>query len=166
MRLLKRITLVLTIIVLFSFIGCGKKRIGATYDPFVIFPATAQWTWDESLNRSSSDPSLTPLKVRPLLREAVTEGLARHGYTLAQEGEKVDFRIHYQLGIGRKIERDSTQGYASLSLTLVEASTDKKAWVGFVKTDADVTLSETDRRNRLQKQIDEMLKDFPPSQAN
>ena len=165
MRLLKRITLVLAVLVLLSGMGCGNKRIGATYDPFVIFPASAQWTWDESLNRTSSNPSMTPLKIRTLAREAITEGLAKRGYTFAEEGEDVDFRVHYQLGIGRKIERDSAKGYGSLSLTLVEASTNREAWAGFIKTDADVTLSEADRRKRLQKQVDEMLGKFPPSTA-
>jgi len=77
----------------------------------------------------------------------------------------VDFRVHYQLGIGRKIERDSAKGYGSLSLTLVEASTNRDAWAGFIKTEAKVMLSEDDRRKRLQKQIDEMLENFPPSKA-
>ena len=164
MRLLKRITPVLAVLVLLSSSGCAQKRIGATYDPFVIFPATAQWAWDEGLNRLPTDPSITELNIRSLVRETITKGLARRGYTMSPEDGKVDFRIHYQVGIGRRIGPNSVTGYGSLSLTLVEASTNRDVWVGFVRTNVDVSLSETDRRKRLQKQINKMLRKFPPSQ--
>jgi len=79
MRLLERITLVLAVIALISSAGCAK-RIGATYDPFAIFPATAQWAWDEELNRIPEDQSMTALNIRTLVRETITEVLARRGY--------------------------------------------------------------------------------------
>jgi hypothetical protein len=76
----------------------------------------------------------------------------------------VDYRVHYQVGTGKRIEQTSVKGYGSLSLTLVDASTDQDVWVGFVKTESDVSLSEKDRRKRLQKKVDKMLGKFPPSQ--
>ena len=163
MRLLVRITLVLTFIALLSASGCAK-RIGATYDPFLMFPATAQWAWDEGMNRIPEDPSMASLNISTLVRETITKGLARRGYQMAPEGGKVDFRVHYQVGIGRRVKTSSVTAYGSLSLTLVDASTDRDAWVGFVKTDVDVSVSEADRRQRLQKKIDKMLRKFPPAQ--
>ena len=100
MRLLVRITLVLAFIALLSASGC-TRRIGATYDPFLMFPATAQWAWDEGMNRIPEDPSMAALNIRTLVRETITKGLARRGYALAPKGGKVDFRVHYQVGIGR-----------------------------------------------------------------
>ena len=163
MRLLERITLVLAVIALLSSSGCAK-RIGATYNPFLMFPATAQWAWDEGMNRLPEDPSMTPLNIRTLVRETITEGLAKRDYTMAPKGGEVDFRVHYRVGTGRRIKQTSVTGYGSLSVTLVDASTNRDAWVGFVKTDVDVSASEAQRRKRLQKQIDKMLRKFPPSQ--
>jgi hypothetical protein len=165
MRLQKRITFALAVFVLLSASGCREKRIGATYDPFAIFPATAQWAWEEELNRLPTDPSMAELNIRVLVEEAITKGLAKRGYEMAPEGGEVQFLIHYQVGIAKRIEPNSVQGFGSLSLTLVDPTTNRDVWVGFVKTRADITLSESARRKRLQQQVDTMLKKFPPSQS-
>ncbi len=164
MRLLERMILVLAVIALLGSSGCAK-RTGATYDPFFLFPATAGWAWDEGMNRIPEDPSMQALNIRAVVRDIITEGLARRGYTMVPKNGKVDFLVHYQVGIGRRISADSVQGYGSLSLTLVDVSTNRDVWLGFVKTDADVSLPEAQRRKRLQKEIDKMLKKFPPAQS-
>jgi hypothetical protein len=163
MRLLERNTLALVVIALFGASGCARD-IGATYDSFVLFPATAQWTWNEAMNRAPSDPSLKTLNIEGMLRETITEGLANHGYTLAPADGKVDFRIHYQIGIAQNIKKNSIKSYASLSLTMVDTKTDRSAWVGFIKTEADISMSDAERRERLRKQVDKMLENFPPNQ--
>jgi hypothetical protein len=163
MHLLERSTLVLTVIALLGASGCGPK-IGATYDSFAIFPATAQWTWNDELIRIPKHPSMETLNIKSIVQEAITEGLAERGYTLAPVGGKGDFRVHYQIGLGQKIKEDSVKSYASLSLTLVDTKTDRSVWVGFIRTDADITTPEAERRKRLRKQMNEMLEDFPPSQ--
>ena len=163
MRLLERSTLVLTVIALLGASGCAKK-IGATYDPFMVFPATAQWTWNDELNIIPDHPSMKTLNIQSIVREAITEGLAKRGYTLAPAGEKVDFRVHYQVGIGQKLKPGSVKSYASLSLTLVDTKTNRSAWVGFIKTDADIATPEAQRRKRLREQMNKMLKNFPPNQ--
>jgi hypothetical protein len=163
MHLLERNILVLAVIALLGASGCATK-IGATYDPFVVFPATAQWTWNDELNRIPKHPSMETLNIQSIVREAITEGLAERGYTLAPAGGKVDFRVHYQVGLGQKIEQDSVKSYASLSLTLVDTKTDRSAWVGFIKTDADIATPEAQRRKRLREQMNKMLKNFPPNQ--
>ena len=160
---LKRITLLLAVITLLGCLGCAK-RIGATYDPFFLFPATAHWAWDEELNRIPDDPSMDTLNIPTIVRELITYGLAKRGYMMASEGEKVDFRVHYQIGIGRRISTSSVTGYGSLSLTLVDNTTDRDVWLGFVKTNVDVSVSEANRRMRLEKEINQMLRKFPPSQ--
>jgi hypothetical protein len=104
------------------------------------------------------------LNIQNIVEEAIAEGLAKRGYTLAPAGGKVDFRVHYQLGLGREIKQDSVKSYASLSLTLVDAKTDRSAWVGFIKTGAGIAAPETQRRKKLREQMNEMLKNFPPSQ--
>lgn len=164
MRLTKRITLILAVLALLGSFGCAPKRTGATYDPFVVFPPTAQWAWDEGLNRLPTDPSMEQLNISTIVRDTITVGLAKRGYTMAPEGEKADFLAHYQVGIGRRIDRSSVKGFGSLSLTLVDPSTSRVVWVGFVKTESDMSLSEAERRERLQGNIDRMLGKFPPSQ--
>jgi hypothetical protein len=163
MHLLKRNTLVLAVIALLGVSGCAAKT-GATYDPFAIFPATARWTWNDELNSFPNDPSLETLNIQSMVREIITESLAERGYTLAPAGEEVDFRAHYQFGLGQLIEQDSIKAYASLSLTLVDTKTDRSVWVGFIKTDADIAISEAQRRKRIRKKMDKMLKGFPPNQ--
>jgi hypothetical protein len=163
MHPLERNILALAVIALLGASGCAKK-IGATYDPFVIFPATAQWTWNDELNRIPKDPSMEALNIQSIVREAITEGLAERGYTLAPSGGNVDFRVHYQIGLGQKIEQDSVKSSASLSLTLVDTKTDRSAWVGFIKTGTDIAAPEAQRRKRLREQMNKMLKKFPPNQ--
>ena len=163
MHLLERSTLVLTVIALLGASGCAKK-IGATYDPFVIFPATAQWTWNDELTRIPNHPSMETLNIESIVRETITEGLVERGYTLAPAGGKVDFQVHYQIGLGQEIRQDSVKSHASLSLTLVDTKTDRSAWVGFIKTDADIATPEAQRRKRLREQMNKMLKNFPPNQ--
>ena len=163
MRLLERNTLVLAVIALLCTSGCAKK-IGATYDAFAIFPATAQWTWNDELNRFPKNPSMETMNIESIVRETITAGLAERGYTLAPAGGKVDFLVHYQVGLGQKVKQHSVKSYASLSLTLVDTKTDRSAWVGFIKTDADIATPEAQRRKRLRKQMNKMLKNFPPNQ--
>ncbi len=162
MRLLKQITLLITVIALLGCLGCAKN-IGATYDPFFLFPATAQWAWDEDLNRVPDNPSIMALNIPTIVRELITEGLAKRGYVMVPNGTKVDFRVHYQIGLGRKVTASSVTGYGSLSLTLVDDTTNRDVWLGFVKTETDVSMPEAERRKRLKKQINTMLKKFPPS---
>ena len=106
---------------------------------------------------------MAELNIRTVVREIVTDGLAKRGYTLAPEGEEAEFLVHYQVGIGKRIGPDSVKGFGSLSLTLVEVSTKRDVWVGFIKTEVALSLSEEDRRKRLRKRVDKMLKKFPPS---
>ena len=162
MRLLERIILVVALGTLLGSSGCARKA-GPSYDPFLRFPATAQWAWDEGLNRLPDDPAIVALNTRTLVRETITEGLARRGYTLAPQGGKADFRVHYQVGLGKIIKTDSVEGYGTLSLHLVNASTNRQVWVGFIKADIHPSVPEAERRKRLQKEVNKMLKDFPPS---
>ena len=163
MRLIERIALALGVLGLLAASGCTTK-IGATYDPFVLFPATAQWTWDEAMNRMPSDPSMAKLNIEAIVRETITASLAERGYTLAPDGGPAHFRTHYQLGLGRVVKQDSVEAYASLSLTLVDTETNRSAWVGFIKTKVHIAVSESERRELLRKRLDKMLEDFPPSQ--
>jgi len=163
MRRLKRITLILAVLVLLSAAGCGRKRVGATYDPFVIFPATAQWAWDENMNRLRTDRSMDELNLHTVVRDVITEGLAKRDYAMASEGGKVDFLVYYRVGLGKRIGPDSVKGFGSLSLTVVDVSSNRDVWVGFIKIEVDLALSDKDRRRRLRKRVDKMLRKFPPS---
>ena len=164
MSLLKRIAFVLATLALLSASGCGPKNTRATFDPFATFPATAQWAWDEGLNRLPTDQSISELNIRAIVRDVITEGLAKRDYTMASGGAKADYRVHYQVGIGQKINQTSVKGFGSLNLTIVSAKTNQEVWVGFIVIESNVSLSENDRRKRLQKRVDKMLKKFPPSQ--
>jgi hypothetical protein len=162
MHLSRRISLVLAVIALLGSNGCASN-IGTTHDPFVIFPETAQWAWDEKMNTLPSDPSMQALNIRTIVRESVTEALATKGYTLEPAGGKVDFRVHYQVGITKVITENSPKAYGSLNLTLVNVTTNRTVWVGFIKANVDVSISEAERRMRFSQELSKLLKDFPPS---
>jgi hypothetical protein len=163
MSRIERVALTLGVLGLLAVGGCTTK-IGATYDPFVLFPATAQWTWDEAMNSMPSDPSMAKLNIEAIVRETIVASLAERGYTLAPDGGTADFRAYYQLGLGQIVNLDSVESFASLSLTFVDTETNRSAWVGFITTRADIAIPDAERRELLRKRLDKMLKDFPPSQ--
>jgi hypothetical protein len=62
------------------------------------------------------------------------------------------------------ISTTSASAVATLSLSLVESESKRRVWVGFIKVDVDTSLTEAQRRERLQAEMQELLEDFPPSQ--
>jgi len=144
-------------------LGCAKT-VGSTHDPLAIFPAQATWVWDEAANRMPSDERLRVLNIDAIIRDTTAEGLAARGYTQAPAGSPAPYLLSYEVGIGRLITTTSASAVGTLSLSLVESESKRRVWVGFIKVDVDTSLTEAQRRERLQGEMQKMLKDFPPSQ--
>jgi hypothetical protein len=143
--------------------GCAKT-VGSTYDPLAIFPAQATWAWDDAANRMPSDETLHVLNVDAVIRDTTAEGLSARGYAQAPAGSPAPYLLSYEVGIGRMISTTSASAVATLSLSLVESESKRRVWVGFIKVDVDTSLTEAQRRERLQAEMQELLEDFPPSQ--
>jgi hypothetical protein len=161
MKTLNAITLGLLLIVAS---GCASKKIGSTYDPLAIFPAQATWNWDPSEIQIPSDERLGQLNINAIVRDSIAEGFAERGYTEAPAGTKARYLLSYEVGIGRRISETKAEGFGSLSVSLNEADSKRRVWLGFVKVDIDTSRTEAERRDVLRKDLAEMLKDFPPSQ--
>jgi hypothetical protein len=150
---------------LFAAGGCAKN-VGATFDPLAIFPAQSEWVWDEAASRMPNDERLEQLNVSSIIRDTAAVAFAARGYTQAPAGSDAPYRLSYELGLGRVIEATSARGFGSLSMTLSESKSKRRVWVGFIRVDVDTSMTESERRERLQGEMHKMLEEFPPSQPD
>jgi hypothetical protein len=59
---------------------------------------------------------------------------------------------------------DNSRTMASLSFTLVDSETNHRVWMGFVRTDVRMGLSEEESDERMHKALAKLLAEFPPAQ--
>jgi hypothetical protein len=140
--------------------------VGSTHDPLTRFPATATWSWDDQANRMPDDPRLEPLDLDAIIRQVAREEFARRGYTETTSGTGGDYRLSYELGMATWMSQTSATAIGSVSLTLVEAGSGRRVWVGFWRAVADVSLDREQRVERFRAEIRELLETFPPAQPH
>jgi len=162
MNLAKTITLAL-LLLLAS--GCAKN-VGSTFDPLAIFPAQATWSWDPAEIIIPSDERLVSLNINGIVRESIVEGFAEHGYKEAPVGSKAPYRLSYEIGIGRTITSTRATAIGTLSVSLVEADSNRRVWIGFIRVNVDTSRTGAERRDLLRREVRNMLRDFPPSQRS
>ena len=88
--------------------------------------------------------------------------LAERGYREV-EAEPADYRVSYQLSIFTGISDDPARSVASLSILLIEASSNQRVWVGFARATPQLELQEEARDARLRTLVEQMFAGFPPS---
>ena len=86
-----------------------------------------------------------------------------HTFQISKNRSILDL-LSYEVAVGRVISQRETRGVGSVSLTLVETAFDNRVWVGFIRADVDMSLSEAQRRERIGNEMHNMLRDFPPGQ--
>jgi len=145
-------------------LGCANDRIGATFDPLAVFPARAKWAWNDKANTLPADERLARLNLDSIVRDTARDAFAAKGYREAAPGESVDYYLNYEVGIGRVISPSSARAVGSVSYAFTEADSGRRVWLGFVRVDVDMSLTEAQRRTRLAAEVAELLKEFPPSQ--
>ena len=146
--------------------GCGGTKVGSTHDPLVVFPAEATWAWDEADNRLPNAEIVRTLDLDSVIREAATAAFAERGYVEASSGAPAQYLLSYDVGLGEVITQTSSRAVGSVSLHLVEARTGHRVWVGFVRTDVDVSRTDAERRSWMRERMRTMLKDFPPGHSS
>ena len=146
--------------------GCasdGGLETSATHDPLTRFPAEATFSWDESGNKLPRDERIQALDLDPLIRQAANQEFAARGYRVTASGG-ADFRLSYHLDVHTWIGAGDSKSVASLSLLLVEASSDRRVWLGYGRAELDVSVSREERSARLRKATAKILEKFPPNQ--
>ena len=152
-------------IMLAALVGCvSGEPVSSAFDPLTRFPAEATFVWDEAANREPDDPRVRDLNFGPRLRELTTEVLAARGYREA-ESDSADYQISYQLSVHTWISPDQSTSVGSLSITMVDARSGRRVWMGFAQAEAQVQLAEEVRNERLKTLLEAMFKAFPPGSS-
>jgi hypothetical protein len=143
--------------------GCASDvEMGVSYDPLVAFPPQATWAWDEAANSLPSDERVQALNLEPLIREVVAEAFAARGYRQVAPGEPRHYLLSYQLGVATRLRPEESISVGSLSLQLAAADSHRRVWNGFARAVMDRSLTREERARRLRRELDRMLKRFPP----
>ena len=145
--------------------GCATDdlNIGATFDPLTPFPATAVWSWDDAANKLPKDDRIDGVELDRTLKSAIASEFALKGYT-ESTGGKVQYVLSYEVGIHTWMSRSESRAFGTLSVLMTEAANRRKVWLGFLRIQIDMSLTQAQRDQRLREKIAEMLKNFPPSQ--
>lgn len=157
--------LALSIIFLVHLAGCKSDdfSVSTNFDPLTSFPVQATYAWDDLANRPPKEPRLKPLDLDPLLKEVANQEFSSRGYRPAASGSP-NYRLSYDLTVHNWYGPDNSKSVGSLSLTLVEAGTGHRVWMGFARAEIHVGLTREERKNRLRKVVAAMLVKFPPAQ--
>jgi hypothetical protein len=114
-RLTSPLTLVAALLAT-QLLGCmsSDPPVSHAYDPMTLFPATAEFVWDEEANWTPQNASLREEDIGPVIKRLATEAMAVHGYTEAQTGTP-PYRLSYQLTIHTWIGQEQSTSTASLA---------------------------------------------------
>ena len=163
--MIDRCHLIATSLLLLLLAGCASNDINAStaFDPLTPFPPQATYTWDAAANRLPKDPRLEQLDLNTRITEAANEEFSLRGYRQAATGSP-DYRLSYQLSIHTWIGADNSRSVGSLGLTLAEAGSGRRVWMGFARAEIHVGLTDAERKERLRTVVARILKKFPPNQ--
>jgi hypothetical protein len=147
-------------------IACASEPpfdVSATFDPLAPFPAQATFAWNDSANRPPDNPELESLDYDRLLKQVGGEEFSKRGYSLATQGLP-DYWLSYELTVYSWFSAEKTQATGTLSLSLVDANSDRRIWLGYGRAEVLVGLNEAERIERLREILTGMLANFPPNQ--
>jgi hypothetical protein len=139
--------------------------IGTAYDPLAVFPREGTYAWAEGANFISEQ--VAHLGLAELLPPAVEGALADRGWRKAAP-EAADLLVSYQVGVTVIVQvatpdsKERSQATGSLSVTLVEPKEKRRLWVGFIEAEVNPSLSQEDRRERIEAALESLFEEFPP----
>lgn len=144
-----------------SFACASDVPVGISYDPLERFPAQASWRWDDLRNLLPEDERVEARNLGPLVKEIVAAELTARGYREARSTGP-DYLISFQLQMNSRIRPEGSFVIGSLSLLLRDAESGRRVWVGFAQAEANLSRTEEERRARLTRIVQRMLRNFPP----
>ena len=147
--------------------GCvtNDAEVSTTFDPLTRFPARATYTWDDRTSSLPDDPRLEQLHFLRILKQVANEQLGIRGYRVVDAGA-ADYRLSYELHLNTWTGPDGSSAFGTLSLALRESGSRRRVWVGFVRAEVRVGLTEAERKERLGRSFARLLEKFPPSQRD
>ena len=145
--------------------GCASDQIdvSTSFDPLIPFPARATYRWDEAANKLPDDQRLNAMETDSIFREAADAEFAARGYQVTATGS-AHYKLSYDLAIHTWYAANNSSSQGSLSLWLVDAASNRRVWMGYVRAEIYVGLSREERVARLRKAMARLLDKFPPSQ--
>ncbi len=151
--------------VLLIQLACASDdaRVSSTFDPLFRFPPQATYAWDDAANSLPKNSRILQLDPDTLLKQAANDAFSARGYHLASSGAP-DYLLSYQLTVSTWIGVDNSTSVGSLSLLMREARSRDRIWTGFGRAEIHVGLTDQERRERMRRTMERMLKKFPPSQ--
>ena len=188
MARIHRSTLVLTAALLLAVSGCVGFQVTQDYDPDTDFSGYRSWYWLPP--STSGDPRVDNDLFDTRVRRAVESTLSARGFRQTSRGEG-DFAVGYHAliagrtnvrtindhygygpGWGRYGGRSGT-GYTrtivdqyeegTLIIDVVDEASRKLAWRGSTSARVQETSDRQERAERMQRAVDAILAEFPPS---
>ena len=98
-----------------------------------------------------------------MIRNAVETEFATRNYVMTASGTP-DYLMSYEIYVNTWVSQTEATSVGTLSVEMEEKKTGRRVWVGFIRTEVDISLTREQRRERIGKELKQMLKDFPPSQ--
>ena len=161
----------LTLGLILMAMGCAKPAfdVSSISDPLAAFPAEATFAWNDQANHLPDNPELQPLEYDRLIKQVANEEFGKRGYSNsttdnAEDAEDADYWLSYELTVHRWISAEKTRATGTLSLTLVDAKSNNRVWLGYGRAQVFVGLTEEERVERLRGILAEILAEFPPNQ--
>jgi hypothetical protein len=146
--------------------GCASDvSIGTAHDPLAVFPRQGTYAWAEGSNVISE--RVAHLGLADLLPPAVEGALASRGWRKATP-EAADLLVSYQLGVASRIQiatpdsEERSRAVGSLSVALVDPKEKRRLWVGFIEAEVNPSLSQEERRERIEAALESLFEEFPP----
>jgi hypothetical protein len=146
-------------------VGCVTDQVdvSTSFDPLIPFPARATYRWDEASNKLPDDQRLNAMETDSVIRAAADAEFAERGYQVTATGS-AHYKLSYDLAIHTWYAANNTSSQGSLSLWLVDAASNRRVWMGYVRAEIYVGLNREERVARLRKAMARLLEKFPPSQ--
>ena len=156
----------LGLLLLLALAGCASEvSIGTAYDPLAVFPQQGSFAWHEGSNVISEN--VAHLDLADLLTPAVEAALASRGWQKATR-EAADVLVSYELGVATWLQiatpdsEERSLALGSLSVALTDPKDERRLWVGFIEAEVNPSLSQEERRERIEKALESLFEEFPP----
>jgi hypothetical protein len=153
-------------LLLVALAGCASDvSTGTAYDPLAVFPRQGTYAWADGSNFISEQ--VAHLGLAELLPAAVEGALADRGWRKVTP-ESADLLVSYQVGatvivqVATPDSEERSRATGSLSVALVDPKNKRRLWVGFIEAEVNPSLSQEERRERLEAALETLFEEFPP----
>jgi hypothetical protein len=174
--------------------GCNMERktavpetfsnvsVRTSYSPDAKFPAGSKYAFVEYASDSEQRPEVASVEQR--IQTALGDQLKKKGFKPAKYSD-VDFFVAYNVGLQHEINvlaakskepgnnwigvlvipNDYVSG--ALLVQMIDAKSMEPTWLGIFNTDITLTsVSEKQKKQRVEYAVKELLMTFPPSSSN